>query len=130
MALIERDLLGNETDKVKNAVEMLRMFERDDGYYVAYSGGKDSTVLLELMKMAGVKYDVHYAVTTVDPPELVRFIISQFDTVIYDMSDTPMRGHDKYFTTHVPGKLLSPITEKEIGGVLSISASRKCQCGS
>lgn len=116
MALIERDLLGNETDKVKNAVEMLRMFERDDGYYVAYSGGKDSTVLLELMKMAGVKYDVHYAVTTVDPPELVRFIISQFDTVIYDMSDTPMRGHDKYFTTHMPGKLLSPITEKEIGG--------------
>lgn len=116
MALIERDLLGNETDKVKKAIDMLKMFERDDGYYVAYSGGKDSTVLLALVRMAGVKHDVHYAVTTVDPPELVRFIISQFDTVIYDMSDTPMRGHDKYFTTRVPGKLLSPITKEEIGG--------------
>ena len=36
MALIERDLLGNETDKVKKAVDILKMFERDDGYYVAY----------------------------------------------------------------------------------------------
>lgn len=116
MALIERDLLGNETDKVKKAVDMLKMFERDDGYYVAYSGGKDSTVLLALIKMAGVKYDVHYSVTTVDPPELVRFIISQFDTVIYDMSDTPDRGHDRYYTTHHDGKLLWPIKENEVSG--------------
>ena len=28
--------------------------------------------------MAGVPYDAHYNVTTVDPPELVKFIISQY----------------------------------------------------
>lgn len=30
--------------------------------------------MLALVKMAGVKFDAHYNATTVDPPELVRFI--------------------------------------------------------
>lgn len=41
---------------------------------MAFSGGKDSIVVKELCNMAGVKYDAHYNVTSVDPPELVRFI--------------------------------------------------------
>jgi phosphoadenosine phosphosulfate reductase len=41
---------------------------------VAFSGGKDSITVLDLVKRAGVKYDAHYNLTTVDPPELVRFI--------------------------------------------------------
>jgi phosphoadenosine phosphosulfate reductase len=67
-----KDLFGH--DKVEMSIERLRTFEPPEGYYVAFSGGKDSIVILDLVKRSGVKYDAHYNVTGIDPPELVRFI--------------------------------------------------------
>ena len=70
-----RDLtLEGERDKVAIAIERFRTFEPADGYFLAFSGGKDSVVILDLAKRAGVKFDAHYHMTTVDPPELVHFI--------------------------------------------------------
>lgn len=66
------------------AVERLRAFEPPEGYYLAFSGGKDSIVLKHLADRAGVKYDAHYNVTTIDPPELVRFIRAQHPDVIWE----------------------------------------------
>lgn len=65
---------GSVRDKVKTAIDRLRCFEPEGGYYVAFSGGKDSQCVYHLCQMAGVKFDAHYAVTSVDPPELVQFI--------------------------------------------------------
>lgn len=65
---------GRIRGKVDAAIERLKCFEPEDGYYVAFSGGKDSQCVYHLCKMAGVKFDAHYAVTSVDPPELVQFI--------------------------------------------------------
>jgi len=62
------------SEHIKIAIRRLQQFEPPEGYYLAFSGGKDSTVLLHLAKASGVKYDAHYSVTTIDPPELVRFI--------------------------------------------------------
>lgn len=61
-------------DKVQVAIKRLQLFEPPDGYYVAFSGGKDSCVIKTLADMAGVKYDAHYNHTSVDPPELIYFI--------------------------------------------------------
>lgn len=61
-------------DKITVAVERLKMFEPKEGYYLAFSGGKDSVVIKELANMASVKYDAHYNHTSVDPPELIYFI--------------------------------------------------------
>ena len=71
--LKELTLFG-EVDKVAVAVKRLQSFEPPDGYYLAFSGGKDSIVIKKLADLAGVKYDAHYNLTTVDPPELVRYI--------------------------------------------------------
>lgn len=61
-------------DKVEQAIQRLKDFEPPEGYYLAFSGGKDSVVVKALADMAGVKYDAHYNVTSVDPPELVQFV--------------------------------------------------------
>lgn len=54
MALIEYDLLGNVHDKVADAIRRLQAFQPEEGYYLAYSGGKDSTVIKELAVRGGV----------------------------------------------------------------------------
>lgn len=56
------------------AIGRLREYEPPEGYYLAFSGGKDSVTIKALADMAGVKYDAHYNITNVDPPELVQFI--------------------------------------------------------
>lgn len=67
-------------DKVQVAIDRLKAFEPPEGYYLAFSGGKDSVVIKALADMAEVKYDAHYNLTSVDPPELVQFI-KTFDDV-------------------------------------------------
>ncbi len=69
-----RGPLFDGNDIVAIALERIRTFTPPEGLYVAFSGGKDSVVLLDLVRRAGVKHDAHYNLTTVDPPELVHFI--------------------------------------------------------
>lgn len=55
--------------KVEQAVKLIQLAGADgDVVEVAYSGGKDSDVILELTKMAGIKYRAIYKNTTIDPP--------------------------------------------------------------
>jgi len=73
--------------KIYRAIEYLKMYEatalrmNPDGYYLAFSGGKDSQVIYELARMAGVKFKAYYHITTVDPPELTKFIKDQYPNV-------------------------------------------------
>ena len=67
-------------EKILEAVQILKEYEPLEGYYVAFSGGKDSLCIYYLTKIAGVKADYHYNMTTVDPPELMQFI-KTFDDV-------------------------------------------------
>lgn len=66
MALIEQTLFG-VTDKVQIAIERLRAFEPKEGYYLCFSGGKDSQCVYHIATQAGVKFDAHYSITSVDP---------------------------------------------------------------
>lgn len=76
--------------RIHDAIERLKIFEPEAGYYLAFSGGKDSVVLKTLAQMAGVKFDAHYNVTTVDPPELVRFIKDEHPDVIFERPEKTM----------------------------------------
>jgi phosphoadenosine phosphosulfate reductase len=76
--------LYGTVDLIDDAIKLLQEHEPADGYYVAFSGGKDSLVLKHLCNLAGVKYDAHYSMTTVDPPEFVQYIREHHPDVIID----------------------------------------------
>ena len=48
---------------------------------VAFSGGKDSQTVYHLAEAAGVDFEAVYSATTIDPPEVVRFIRKQYPMV-------------------------------------------------
>ena len=54
--------------KIDAAIKLLQSIPTDEGTIeVCYSGGKDSDVILELAKMAGINYRAIYKNTTIDP---------------------------------------------------------------
>lgn len=66
---------------IREAIDFLRHHEPPEGYFVGFSGGKDSIVTIELCRMAGVKYEAYYSCTTIDPPEVVKFIRQNYPAV-------------------------------------------------
>ena len=52
---------------------------------VAFSGGKDSQTVYHLAEAAGVDFEAVYSATTIDPPEVVRFIRKQYPLVKFNV---------------------------------------------
>ena len=74
---------------MKNSIEILKSFVPAEGYYLAFSGGKDSCVIKSLADMAGIKYDAHYSQTTIDPPELIYFMKEHHKNVQWEKPEQP-----------------------------------------
>lgn len=87
--------------KIDYSVDLLRKCEKmalemdpENGFYLAFSGGKDSQALYHIAKLAGVKFKAHMNLTSIDPPEVLRFVKQHYPDVelikptmsIYDMA--------------------------------------------
>lgn len=79
--LIEYTLFDGIINKVAEAIDLVQQYEPPEGYYVAFSGGKDSVVTLDIVKRAGVKFDAHYHVITIEPPEVLEFVLENFPEI-------------------------------------------------
>jgi len=88
-------------DRIAESIEIMRMYEPPDGYFLAFSGGKDSMVLMAMAQEAGIKFDAHYSITSADPPELVKFIRAEYPSVARDHPEWTM-------WTLIPHKLMPP----------------------
>lgn len=98
-------------EKERRAIANLRAFEPRDGkgYYLCYSGGKDSDCIRILADLAGVKHDIVHNLTTVDAPETVYYVRSIPNVII----DKP----EKSMWQLIPERLMPPT---RFGGLLSI----------
>lgn len=74
--------------KMQHSVELLRKAERialnydkENGYYLAFSGGKDSQALYHIAQLAGVRFQGHMNLTSIDPPEVIRFVKKNYPEV-------------------------------------------------
>ena len=76
--------------KIDRSIHILQKMEhialkyREFGFIGAFSGGKDSQVIRQLLNMAGVKHIMKYQWTTIDPPEVIRFIREEYPDVIIE----------------------------------------------
>lgn len=64
--------------KIKAAIKLLQSISRlknGEPVEVAYSGGKDSDTILQLVKEAGIPYRAIYKNTTIDPPGTIAHAI-------------------------------------------------------
>ena len=84
----------NLKDKIEHSITLIRKAEKlalymnpSTGFHVGFSGGKDSQVVLELVKMTGVKYRAVYNVTTNDPADNVRFIKQYYPDVEFSIPE-------------------------------------------
>ena len=92
--MVWNDRLKRLTDDaikfIQNAEKLaLRMDER--GFHVAFSGGKDSQVLLALVEMSGCKHHAEMQVTSVDSPNLMRFVRQHYPQVKLNLPKRNMR---------------------------------------
>lgn len=76
-------------DKLKHSIELLRKAEKlalrydpENGFFNTFSGGKDSQAMYHVVEMAGVKHQTHMNFTSVDPPQVVRFVKTHYPDVI------------------------------------------------
>ena len=75
--------------KMMYSIDLLKKAEKlalaygggNKGYYLAFSGGKDSQALYHIAELAGVKFDAHMNLTSVDPPEVIRFVKQAYPEV-------------------------------------------------
>lgn len=75
-------------EKIEYSINLLRKSEEmalrmdpENGFYLAFSGGKDSQVLYHLAVQGGVKFKAHMNLTSVDPPEVIRFVKKNYPDV-------------------------------------------------
>lgn len=61
--------------KVDRAIALLKSYNSDDPVEVAYSGGKDSDVILQLAKESGINFKAIHKVTTIDPPKTISHVL-------------------------------------------------------
>ena len=77
--------------KVKQSIKLLQSVQKryDGEIEIAYSGGKDSDVILQLAKEAGIKYIAIYKNTTIDPPGTLQHV--------REMNVEILRAKDSFF---------------------------------
>ena len=60
-------------NKIDAAIRLLKAYDNPDNpVEIAYSGGKDSDVILQLAKEAGIHFRAIYKNTTIDPPGTIK----------------------------------------------------------
>lgn len=78
-----REKMKHSIQLLKKAEKLSLMYDPEDGYFCAFSGGKDSQALYHITQLSGFKFKPHFSPTTVDPPALIKFIRRNYPDVIF-----------------------------------------------
>lgn len=68
----------------RKAAKIAPMYNDEGNLWLAFSGGKDSQALIHIAQLAGVKFKAYFSPTSVDPPEVIRFIRKNYPEVEFN----------------------------------------------
>lgn len=67
-------LVNEAITLLRKAEKLALRYDHQNGFFLAFSGGKDSIVLHAIAELAGVKFKAHMSLTSIDPPPVIRFV--------------------------------------------------------
>ena len=76
-----RKKMLHSVDLLQKAEKIALNYDAEQGYFLAFSGGKDSQALYHIAQLAGVRFQGHMNLTSVDPPEVIRFVKKNYPEV-------------------------------------------------
>jgi phosphoadenosine phosphosulfate reductase len=76
-----RKQMLHSVELLQKAETIALNYDAEQGYYLAFSGGKDSQALYHMTQLAGVRFQSHMNLTSVDPPEVIRFVKKNYPEV-------------------------------------------------
>ena len=100
--------------KVDRAIRLLQSIPQDGDIELSYSGGKDSDVILELAKMAGIPYRAIYKATTIDPPKTIAHAREMGAEVVRPKKTFFQLINEKGFPTRVSRWCCSVLKEYKV----------------
>lgn len=115
----------NTQEKINHAIKLLRHYEplalklNQEGYFLAFSGGKDSQLLYLLAKKSGVKFRAYFSNTTNENPKNIHFIRERY-------KDVQFLNPKKNFYKLVSEKGLPTINKRYCCAVLKEQAGAGC----
>ena len=68
----------------RKAAKIAPMYDEEGYLWLAFSGGKDSQALIHIAQLSGVKFKAYFSPTSVDPPEVIRFIRNSYPEVEFN----------------------------------------------
>lgn len=87
--IFNEDIIDSSTlsNKVERAIRLIKTAyetrpSNEEKIEIAYSGGKDSDVILRLAQMAGVPFEAVYKNTTIDPPGTIKHVRENGVTIV------------------------------------------------
>ena len=87
-----RKKMEHSIDLLTKASKIANMYDAENGYWLAFSGGKDSQALYHITQLAkiqafrggAIRFKGYFSPTSVDPPRLIRFIRRQYPDVEFE----------------------------------------------
>lgn len=82
-----RKQMEHTRDIILKAVPLALRYDPDKGFFVGFSGGKDSQALYHMMQLCDVPMHAYFSPTSIDPAENIRFIRKNYPEVEFTKID-------------------------------------------
>lgn len=80
-----RKKMEHTVDVIRKAEPLSLKYDPEKGFWVGFSGGKDSQALYHMMQLCGVKMHAYFNPSSIDPPENIRFIRKYYPEVTFTL---------------------------------------------